>query len=413
MRFVNDDLATALRTLGRLAGQNILISPSVKGTVNLHIENTPWNVVFSGIVNSYGLTVLREDNLLHVMSLEDMKQAVERKSLERQEELVSPLVTKIVPIEFSDPEKIAKSLTTLLSKDTEGKTRGSVTVDEHSRSVILRDIEENIGNLLKVIYDLDKPTPQVLIRAHIVEATKATARELGVQWGAMTNHSSSFQINPGSSQATYSDGGLVYPAPDATSIGQNINFPANSIGDYGPATIGLLLNRGDILLDAQLSALQRDGKLNILSSPSIATQDNAEAVIESGQDVPFQTTDRDGTFEIQYREATLKLTVTPHVIASDMIKMDIETKKDEVDFTETVNGNPLITKKLAKTNLIVKNGETVVIAGLSKETHSNSDSGVPWLKDIPGLGYLFKQESRQEGFQELLIFITPIILMEE
>lgn len=411
VRFVNDDLATSLRTLGRLAGQNILISPNVTGTVNLHIQDAAWDKVFMALINGYGLTVTQEENLLHVMSIGDLKQQVERKTLQLEEDQVSPLTTRIVPVEFSSPETIAASVMLLLSKDKEGKPRGSVSVDQHSRSLIVRDTEENINNLLKLVYDLDQPTPQILIKAHIVETTKDTARELGIQWGALSNNvlgDASARIYPGGSTAYNSTTNALSYAP--TSLGKNVDLAAGSITGVSssPAAIGLLINGSDLLLDAQLSALQHDGKLNILSSPSIATLDNSEAIIESGKDVPFQTIQGDGSFTIEYRAATLKLTVTPHVISDTMIKLNIEAKKDEVD--SSGGSNPTIIKKLAKTQLIVQNGATVVIAGLSKETHSDTNTGVPGAKDVPLFGRLFRKDSTSKEFEELLLFITPTIL---
>jgi len=453
VRFIDDDLATALRTLARIAHQNIMISPSVQGKLNLQTHETAWDTVFMGIINSYGLTVVKEDNLLHVMSMDDLKQQVERKTLQLQKQQVSPLTTRIVPIEFSDPKTIAESITLLLSKDKDGKARGSATMDQHSRSLIIQETEDNMDKVLTIVRTLDKPTSQIQIEAHIVETTKETARELGIQWGAMSAHGvlgdSRVNLNPGSTAATFVPGTaavagtagtvggavlpglpgsptipatagvaaipgtpaqLIYPSADATALGQNVSLGASSIKGILPASLGLIANGNDLLLNTQLSALQRDGKLHILSSPSIATLDNSEAIIKSGKSVPVQTVDSNGNPSTTYKEATLNLTVTPHVISERMIKLNIEAKKDEVDTANAVLGNPFIITKLAKTQLIVENNATVVLAGLSKETHSASNSGVPGAKDVPGLGWLFKKDSTSQEFEELLIFITPKIL---
>ena len=163
------------------------------------------------------------------------------------------------------------------------------------------------------------------------------------------------------------------------------------------------------MLDIQLSALQQAGKVNILSRPSIATLDNNEAIIESGAEIPYQTVE-DGEVKVEYKEATLKLTVTPHVISDNMVRLSILANKDEVDTSRTVLGNPYIIKKRAKTQLIVMDGTTVVIAGLSKERNTTGKYGVPGLKDVPGLGWLFKNSSSAAEFEDLLIFITPRIL---
>ena len=412
VRFINDDLATSLRTLGRLAQQNILISPNVAGTLNMHIKNTPWDTVFMGIVNSYGLTVTKKENLLHIMSMGDLKQQLEKQSLMREETLAAPLTTHIIPIEFSEPATIASSINLLLSKDKEGNVRGSTSVDTHSRSLIVRDTAENMNKILKLVYDLDKPTPQILIKAQIIETTQDTARNLGIQWGALSSNvlgNPKLQLTPGTASTfadtrgdpSFGSGGLTYPAGN---LGRNINLPAAAITGATNSTIGLLWSGTDILLDAQLSALQKEGKVNILSSPSIATLDNSQAIIESGREVPYATTSDGGT-QTTFKKAVLNLTVTPHVISDRMIRLDIDARKDEID--PTSNG---ILTKWAKTQLIVENGATVIIAGLSKESTSKSQSGVPGAKDMPVLGNLFKNISNTRDFEELLIFITPKIL---
>ena len=432
VRFINEELPTVLRTLARLAKQNIIISPNVKGMVNTHIEDTPWNDVFLGLTKGYGLTVIKDKELLRIMSQEDLKQQVEKSTLLKEKQQVAPLFTKVIVIEFSNPPEIAKSIEPLLSKDKDGKPRGSVAVDTHSRSLIIQDVEQNLNKMAEMVYELDKSTPQIQIEAHIVETTKNMARELGIQWGAFANNlagDSRLSLNPGGPGGALTVGksptgdqyllGRTYiPGVNGTEMaagtglfghGTGVDLGANAIGGINPAKIGLLVSGKDYLLDAQLSALQQDGKINILSRPSISTLDNIEAVIESGTEVPFETTSQTGT-TVAYKNATLSLTVTPHVINDKMIKLNIIAIKNEVDSTRTVKGNPYIIKKKATTQLIVENGATVVIAGLSKEQHITGDTGVPFLKDLPLLGYLFKKDSTAENFEEVLIFITPKIL---
>ena len=189
------------------------------------------------------------------------------------------------------------------------------------------------------------------------------------------------------------------------------NFPAALDGTTGMTLGYMFQNIGKGLLTVQLSALQQEGKLNILSSPSITTLENQSAIIESGARVPIQTIE-DNNVEIRYEDAVLKLEVTPYVIDKTNLKLKILTNKDELDFTRTVAGNPTIITKKAETNVILSDGQTTVIGGLSKETASESESGVPWLKDIPGLGWLFRSTDKSKSMEEVLIFITPYILKE-
>jgi type IV pilus assembly protein PilQ len=169
---------------------------------------------------------------------------------------------------------------------------------------------------------------------------------------------------------------------------------------------------GKSIIAAQLAALQSEGKVNILSSPSITTLDNQKAIIESGSEVPYQTVEN-GEVKIEYKKAVLSLEVTPHVIGENALKLNISTKKDELDFANAVQGQPAISTKKAETNVLLFDGQTTVIGGLSKEKTDKSESGLPWLKDIPILGYLFKGERTGNNMDEVLIFITPHILGEQ
>ncbi len=423
VRFVDDALPTVLRALARMAGQNVLISPNVTGTVNLHIENMPWDVVFTGLIDAYGLILRRDGRLLRVLTVDDVKQEVERQGLEQQKTEVAPLHTRAFPIEYADPAEIAAALSPMLSKDGDGKERGSISVNQHARSLVVTETEDNMARMAALIATLDRPTPQILIEAHIVETSQDTARELGIQWGGFWRESlaadRTLALTPGGvgGVTDQTTGFTTYQAgtkgQNRTGIGTQgfgVDLPAQAMGNFEPASFGFLLfnNSGDIL-DMQLSALQKEGKINILSQPSIVTLDNNEAVIESGRDIPFQTIE-DNTVKIEYKEATLKLTVTPHVIADTLIKLDLEAKKDEVDFTQSVGGNPTIIKKQAHTQLLVEDGATVVIAGLSKERTSRGQTGVPGLQDLPILGRLFRNDTNSSDFEEVLIFITPHIL---
>jgi type IV pilus assembly protein PilQ len=204
-------------------------------------------------------------------------------------------------------------------------------------------------------------------------------------------------------------GDTVGTAVDPVS-GTVVDLPAQPLSGFEPFSLGLIYqNIGDVLLTTQLSALQDKGKLNILSSPSITTLDNQTAFIESGEDIPFQTVE-DGEVNVEFKKAVLSLKVTPHVIDDRTLKMYINVHKDEADFSRTVLGNPTIITKNAETNVIQLDGQTIVIGGLNKETSARSDTGVPYLEDIPGLGYLFKRKSTDDRLEDLLIFITPHIL---
>ena len=420
----NTDIAVLLRALARAVGQDIMINDSVTGRISINVKESPWDQVFKGILETNGLSYGWQGDIIHIISMEDRDRNLRHLETEkeilakrRELEMVEPLFTQVVRIDFADAAKLKDNLEKFLSERAEGERIGSVMVDEHNNALIIQAIRSDILRMLPLIEDLDHPTPQVLIEAHIVEATSLTARELGIQWGGLGYDGTHNWITAGANSTGITGERLSSGGIDPTA-GQAANFPAQFSQGAIPNTVtGLTIgyiyeNIGETLLSVQLSALEEDGQLNILSSPSITTVDNQKAIIEAGDEVPFQTVE-DGEVKIEYKKAVLSLEVTPHVIDDDSLRLSIITKKDELDFTRTVAGNPTVITKNAVTNVILYDGQTTVIGGLNKETQSKGDAGVPLLKDIPLFGYLFKSESRENEMEEVLIFITPHILDEK
>jgi len=411
---MNDiDVAVLLRALARAADQNIILNEKVSGKVNINIHQAPWDQVFMGILRTNGLTYAWEGDIIRIMTAEDMDADLRSKAREHALKLTQTPLTRIVAVKYTEANKLKANLERFVTVDRGGKKTGSILVDEHTNSLIIQAIRSDMDRILAVVEKLDRPTPQVLIEAIIVEANKDVARELGVQWGGV------YSGKYGSKQAivTGQQGGTAAGVPvnpnlsdlDVTS-GSVVNLPALPLSGFDPMTLGLIYTKvGEYLLSAQLSALQDQGKLHILSSPSITTLDNQTALIESGQDVPYQSVE-DGEVKVEYKKAVLALRVIPHVIDGGTLKMYIKVNKDEPDFSRTVLGNPTIITKNAETNVIQNDGQTIVIGGLSKESSSRNDTGTPFLQDIPGLGYLFKRKSSSDQMEELLIFITPHIL---
>jgi type IV pilus assembly protein PilQ len=409
LKMTNIEVSVVLRALARAADQNIIVSQQVAGKININIAKAPWNQVFIGILRTHGLSYAWEGEIIRIMTADDMEEDIKRQARRRELKLIEPPLTRIVPIKFSSADKLKDNLEKFLTVDKDGKPIGSILVDDHTNSLIIQAIRNDMTSIVSVIEQLDKPTPQVLIEAYIVEANKDVARELGIQWGGLVRTAKGAGVGFGTGRDNQALGGTVDTAVNPTS-GTVVDLPARSLSGFEPFSLGLVYqNIGDLLLTAQLSALQDKGKLNILSSPSITTLDNQTAYIESGQDIPFQTVE-DGEVNVEYKKAVLSLRVTPHVIDNKTLKMYINVHKDEADFSQTVLGNPTIITKNAETNVIQMDGQTIVIGGLNKETTARSDTGVPYLEDIPGLGYLFKRKSSADQLEDLLIFITPHIL---
>jgi len=417
-----------LRALARSVDQNIMINDQVRGRIDVSLKAVPWDQAFLGILRTHGLTYLWEGDIIRVITLEDKNRELEQletsqriKAKERELRLAEPLLTQIVEIEYADAEGLRENLEKFLTRLDENTLLGSVLVDRHTNSLIIQAVRSDLERMLPLVEALDRPTPQVLIEAHIVEATKDAARKLGVQWGGLYGTSINGYryyntagdiANPAGSGVTPGSGESVNP-----SSGTMGNFPAgltatDVAGNLLGLDLGFILESGSgNILSIQLQALEDEGQVNILSSPNITTLDNQEAFIESGQDVPYQSVE-DDEVKIEYKKAVLRLEVTPHVIDNETVKMDIFVTKDDVDFTNAVGNNPLIITKRAQTGVILFNGQTTVIGGLSKELTSQDEYGVPYLKDVPGLGRLFKGNNKNNGLDELLIFVTPHVLKE-
>jgi type IV pilus assembly protein PilQ len=410
LQFRDVDIRVVIRALSRAAGQNIIMSNDVQGTISVNIEDMPWDQVFRSIIATHSLSFTWEHDILRIMSLNDMNRDVQidRARNARLEALadarrLEPLQTSVARVRYADAADLRDNLTGFLGVNEGGETRGSVAVDKHNNALIIQASAADTERLLRLLRNLDRPRAQVLLRAYIVETSRDTARDLGIQWGGRFVSQ------------------RLGRADDRLFIGdrpgqERVPNPATIIGDPRGAgsalTLPLLYGRLDgNLLEAQLTALQTQRKLNILSSPSITTMDNQMAFTESGRRVPFVVRDSDGEQTVEFQEAVLRLEITPNVIDGVQLRMGVKVKKDEVD-TETpgVQGNPLIIRKQTETNLIVAHGETIVISGLSKETSQGAKSGVPGLMNVPGLGVLFRGDNRRSEMEEVLIFITPEIL---
>lgn len=452
LRMKDSPVSVVLRAISRGVGQDLLINSGVQGMVSVDVNKAPWDEVFLGILNSQGLRYTWEGDIIRVMTENDIKKDLAVREIQektKRQKIVSkrvePLIMKVVKIDYADPESLVAPLESIIAaasgqtsspeknqkKDAKASAsssaRGSVQFNSQSNSLILLSVREDLERMLALIDKLDRPPRQVHIQANIVETTRNTARQLGVQWGWMYGRYNSladdvdFFLTPGgSSGSTASRDALLngsytgavgeFGDKGVSGQGMGVSFPADLSGGAG-ASMGLLIGKlGSNVLEMQLSALAEAGKANILSTPSITTLDNQKAVTENGRQVPYVTIDSDGEREVKFKDATLKLEITPHVIDEKLLKMKVEVKKDEVDLENNVDGNPFIYKKETKTTLILRNGETIVISGLTKSRQSDNDAGVPWLKDVPGLGRLFKSENKTEDMEEVLIFLTPTVL---
>lgn len=422
------DVNAILRAMAKSEGLNILIKNDVRGEVTVDFKDVPWDQVFLSILRNQGLNYVREGSVIRVMTTEDLERDLKKKTQQIGMSQVEPLMSEIIDIHYADAKGLKENLQEFLTKDKDGKPRGTIRVDEHNNALVIQAIRDDLMRMMPIIEKIDRPTSQIQIKANIVETTQDTARNLGIQWGGMYNSAvgkRDLWVTPGgattaTTPADPSSGNYTpsYGSAGLSKQGFSVNFPATAtMSATASGTLGLMFGTlGGNILEMQLSALQSEGKLNILSSPSITTLDNQKAFTENGAKVPYVTEEQGTggaiTKSVKFEDVVLRLEITPHVIDGRNLKMKILVKKDEVDESDAhkVQGNPRIIKKQTETSLIVRDGETIVISGLTKQKRTDTGSGIPLFKDIPVLGWLFKGEGKSESMEDVLIFITPTIL---
>ncbi|MHC1700207.1 MAG: type IV pilus secretin PilQ [Humidesulfovibrio sp.] len=429
LRMHNADIVAVLQALSRAVGKSFVISPGVSGAINVNFVERPWDEIFRAILASNRLTHSFDGETIRVMAQADLQgsmdlEALKRKSTaERHAALADePQVTSVAKVRFADAKQLQKTVENTLTKTKDGKIIGSVQVDELSNSLIIQGVEQDLAKVGRLLARLDAPRSQIKLKAHIVETTKETARDLGILWGGSYsgNVRSGNKLGVGGAYAvtSISDASTATATLGTGTLGAlGVRLPATGVVSSNTgAALDLTFGKvGGNILETQLQALANDNKLNIISSPSIATMDNQKAYTESGERVPYQTVSGTGTsatYSVAFQDAVLRLEITPHIIDEEFIKLQVLIQKDEVDTTRAVSGNPYIVKKKTETTLIARNGETVVISGLSKLRNSLREAGIPGVKDIPGVGWLGKSESRADLKDEFMIFITPTVLAD-
>ncbi len=423
------EVSTALRMLAQIADINLMVSPGVSGQVELNFRNIAWNEAFESVLDSAGLAHRWQGNILRVLTIDDLRRELELKRVLRDGEsvredmrMVEPLVVEVIPLRYVSVETMSATLSRVLgvsetggagragtgtgeTRVTQAHGRVSVSMDTESNAVIVHARRKDVEKALELVAQLDTPRPLVQIEARIVETTRDTARQLGMEWGGQTSRMRGGRIVSVGGQ----DGGTVahFPAQFRTGAGAEQR-------PVGFALAGSAMRpSGAELLNVQLTALQESGRLQIKASPTVTTLDNESAVIESGEERAYVSSR--GTVEtdqrLEWKTAALLLEVTPHVIDGDLLRVQIVANKDSFDETRPTTNNefPVNTKR-ARTTVLLQNGETTMIGGFSMESQSDTTSGVPGLKHLPLLGNLFRSRSRLDRFDETIIFITPTIL---
>ena len=408
-KFKDAELQDVVMVIADIAGLNVIFDPGVSGTVTCDFTDIPWDQFLDLILKSNKQGKVIEGNVLRIAPISVLtREQEEIQKLEESQELSGPVLVKTFTLSYSKADEVQGLLSTKIS------SRGEIIVDSRTNTLIISDVREKMNLMEKLIDVFDTPTPQVSIEARIVEATSRFIRNLGIQWG-WKGISDPFYGNQTS---------LKFPNKillDGAQIPQGITTKGigGPLGGYGvnlpsPEFAGVLgfsfANITDTFrLDLALSALERAGTGRIISAPKVTTQNNQEAEIIQGRQIPVQTV-ANFTVTTRYVNAALELRATPQITAEGTIIMSIEIQNNAADFSNLVNGIPPIIRQSAETTVMVPDGGTTVIGGIYRTEDSITRERIPFLHQIPILGNLFKSFARTKENRELLIFITPRII---
>src|SRR5918992_3365453 len=410
LNFQNIEVRAVLQLLADFSGLNLVASDSVAGNVTLRLKNVPWDQALDIILKSRGLGMRQVDNVMMVAPQEEIT-AREKLELESQTQLaeLAPLRTEFVQINYAKASDIAGLLkaeaNNLLS------ARGNVSVDERTNTLLVQDTADKLAEMRKVIGTLDIPVRQVLIESRIVIANQDFSKELGVKFGYSKNTIDGvgdFGVAVGGKRP----GDIRFPGNTAFHTDNLENFIVDLPTTQVPAAaLGLAVGRiGSYLLQLELSALQQEGRGEVISNPRVITANQKEAVIEQGEEIPFQKATSSGATSVEFKKAVLSLRVTPHITPDNRVIMDLAVNKDARG--ELTPAGPAINTQNVATQVLVDDGETVVLGGVYQQTNANNVDRVPFFSELPYLGNLFKRTQNIRDKTELLIFVTPKILKE-
>jgi len=428
LNFQDIETRAVLQLLAETSGKNIVVSDTVQGNVTLRLRNVPWDQALDIVMTTKGLDMRQNGNVIIVAPAEEIA-ARETADLEARAAIVElePLYSEFLQVNYAKAADLAALIIADEGANALMSPRGSVAIDDRTNTLLVQDTAERLQNIRRLVRILDIPVRQVLIESRIVVVNDDFSRELGVRFGftGVTDNGSEGLIS-----VTGTGGGsdtIVNSALD------NLNDPTNgtafpvtlpSIADRfavnvpvsNPAgTLALAVLDSDYIVDLELTALQTEGRGEIVSTPRIITANQKEARIEQGVEIPFQESASSGATTTQFKKAVLSLTVTPQITPDDKIIMDLRVSKDSVgQLTPSATGGlvPSIDTRSIETQVLVSDGQTVVLGGIYETERRETVSKVPFLGDIPGLGALFRSTSNTANKAELLIFVTPRILEE-
>jgi len=403
LNFQNVEIRTVLQIIAEVAEKKLLVSDNVQGTITLRLKNVPWDQALDIVLKTKNLDKREAGNVLLVGTVEEIaaREAVEMQSQQQEQEL-APLVTDFIQIDYRKASDIKERIVEakLISE------RGFVMADDETNTLMVRETAKQLREIRDTVERFDVEVEQIMVQARLVTAEMKDTKELGIRWGGGYEGSSGFLTG------ISNRGGVAVPEDllEFKGGGTRSNNLAVDLGVDSPTSgISLGFIGNNLLLSAELSALQTDNKVDILSQPKVMTTNGKKAIMQAGQEVPVQKIE-DGTVSIEYKDVVLKLEVTPQIIPGDKISLEILINKDSLG--GTLFENIIINKQELSTTVVVGDGETLVLGGILETEARNTLSKTPLLGDLPVVGGLFRNRSNDAEKRELLIFITPQMIRE-
>ncbi|WP_166218585.1 type IV pilus secretin PilQ family protein [Pseudomonas atagonensis] len=403
LNFQDIDVRSVLQLIADFTNLNLVASDTVQGGITLRLQNVPWDQALDLVLKTKGLDKRKIGNVLLVAPADEIA-ARERQELESQKQIaeLAPLRRELLQVNYAKAADIAKLFQSVTSAEAKIDERGSITVDERTNNIIAYQTQDRLDELRRIVAQLDIPVRQVMIEARIVEANVDYDKSLGVRWGGSIQNKGNWNTSGVSNGSSTTIG-----TPGSTST----NSPFVDMGTVNNTSgIGIAFITDNVLLDLELTAMEKTGNGEIVSQPKVVTSDKETAKILKGTEIPYQEASSSGATSVSFKEASLSLEVTPQITPDNRIIMEVKVTKDEPDYLNKVQDVPPIKKNEVNAKVLVNDGETIVIGGVFSNTQSKVVDKVPFLGDVPYLGRLFRRDVVSEKKSELLVFLTPRIM---
>lgn len=405
LNFQDIDVRSVLQLIADFTNLNLVASDTVQGGITLRLQNVPWDQALDLVLKTKGLDKRKVGNVLLVAPADEIA-ARERQELESQKQIadLAPLRRELLQVNYAKAADIAKLFQSVTSAEAKPDERGSITVDERTNNIIAYQTQDRLDELRRIVTQLDIPVRQVMIEARIVEANVDYDKSLGVRWGGSIQNRGNWNTSGVSNGL---NGSSTIGTPGSTST----NSPFVDMGVANNTSgIGIAFITDNVLLDLELTAMEKTGNGEIVSQPKVVTSDKETAKILKGTEIPYQEASSSGATSVSFKEASLSLEVTPQITPDNRIIMEVKVTKDEPDYLNKVQDVPPIKKNEVNAKVLVNDGETIVIGGVFSNTQSKVVDKVPFLGDVPYLGRLFRRDVVSEKKSELLVFLTPRIM---